>query len=65
MIKSIKKSLFSILLLANFFFIISCEDGNDDDNYKPNYSASIDATNLPTENKPMTMFEDSENSSKM
>ena len=65
MIKNTQKWLFSIVLLANFFVITSCEDGDDDTNYQPNYLASIDATNLPSENKPMTMFEDAESSSKM
>ncbi|SHM55086.1 hypothetical protein [Flavobacterium chilense] len=46
--------------------IVGCsDDDSKGDGYKANYLAAIDATNLPVGNRPMTMFEDTENSSKM
>lgn len=56
-----KHSLFVFALLASIIF--GCSD--DGENYKPNYLPSIDASALPAENKPMTMFEDNESPSKM
>ncbi|SNR33021.1 hypothetical protein [Flavobacterium sp. ov086] len=45
--------------------LIGCSDDSKDENYNPTYLSSIDATNLPAGNKPMTMFEDSESSARM
>lgn len=46
--------------------LIGCsDDDSKGENYKANYLPSIDATNLPIGNRPMTMFEDDENTSKM
>ncbi|WP_244201603.1 hypothetical protein [Flavobacterium cutihirudinis] len=46
--------------------IFGCSDHETEgDAYKPNYLPSIDATSLPKENRPMTMFEDDESPSKM
>ncbi|CAA9198950.1 hypothetical protein [Flavobacterium collinsii] len=41
------------------------DDDSKGDNYKANYLPAIDASTLPKENRPMTMFEDNESSSKM
>ncbi|WP_414000279.1 hypothetical protein ACMDB5_06930 [Flavobacterium sp. W1B] len=60
-----KKWLFINLLLTNFLVLISCDNETKYTSYKPNYLSSIDATNLPLENRPITMFEDSESPSKM
>ena len=62
-----RKTISYFLPLALFATIlIGCsDDDSKGDNYKPNYLASIDATNLPVGNRPMTMFEDDESSSKM
>jgi hypothetical protein len=62
-----KKNNFYFLLFA---LLISMFFGCSDDetqyiNYEPNYLSSIDATNLPVGNRPMTMFEDDESPSKM
>jgi len=45
--------------------LIGCSDDSKDENYNPTYLSSIDATNLPAGNKPMTMFEDGESSARM
>ncbi|MFH6999762.1 hypothetical protein ACHRVZ_17705 [Flavobacterium sp. FlaQc-57] len=46
--------------------LIGCsDDDSKGENYKANYLPGIDATNLPIGNRPMTMFEDDENTSKM
>ncbi|TPG42007.1 hypothetical protein [Flavobacterium pectinovorum] len=45
--------------------LVGCSDDSKDENYNPTYLSSIDATNLPAGNKPMTMFEDGESSSRM
>lgn len=46
--------------------LIGCsDDDSKDENYSANYLSSIDATKLPAGNKPMTMFEDNESSSRM
>ncbi|CAN1525140.1 hypothetical protein MCETHM1_01206 [Flavobacteriaceae bacterium] len=65
MIPNIKNWLVLNLLLIGFLFLTSCENETQYSNYSPNYLASIDATILPTGNRPMTMFEDAESSSKM
>jgi hypothetical protein len=58
------KHYFLLALFSSIFF--SCSDHDiDGDLYQPNYLPSIDATNLPKENRPMTMFEDAESPSKM
>lgn len=55
---------FLLALLASIIF--GCSDHETEgDAYKPNYLPSIDATSLPKENRPMTMFEDNESPSKM
>ncbi|OOG72252.1 hypothetical protein [Flavobacterium sp. A45] len=51
-------------LLAGITF--GCSDQETErDLYQPNYQASIDASELPKGNRPMTMFEDDESPSKM
>ncbi len=56
-------AVFFVLLSA---IITGCSDNEvDGDSYQPNYLPTIDATNLPAGNKPMTMFEDNESPSKM
>lgn len=62
-----RKTISYFLPLALFAsLLIGCsDDDSKGDSYQANYLASIDATNLPPENHPMTMFEDDENSSKM
>ena len=62
-----KNKIFYFLLLSLFTsIIISCsDDDSKGEGYKPNYLPSIDASTLPKENYPMTMFEDDESSSKM
>ena len=62
-----KKNNFYFLLFALLTGIfIGCSDNETQYiNYEPNYLSSIDATNLPIGNRPMTMFEDDESSSKM
>lgn len=62
-----RKTISYFLPLALFASIlIGCsDDDSKGDNYQANYLASIDATTLPAGNKPMTMFEDAESSSKM
>lgn len=55
---------FLLALLSSIIF--GCSDHETEgDAYKPNYLPSIDATSLPKENRPMTMFEDNESPSKM
>lgn len=65
MITNIKKWLFVNLLISSFLMLNSCDNETQYATYKPNYLSSIDATNLPTGNRPMTMFEDTESPSKM
>nr|WP_315196438.1 hypothetical protein [uncultured Flavobacterium sp.] len=65
MIPNIKRWLFVNLLITTFLVLTSCDNETQYTNYEPNYLSSIDATNLPIGNKPMTMFEDDENPSKM
>lgn len=62
-----KKNNFYFLLFALLTGIfIGCSDNEIQYiNYEPNYLSSIDATNLPIGNRPMTMFDDDESSSKM
>ncbi|PTS92227.1 hypothetical protein DBR27_19855, partial [Flavobacterium sp. HMWF030] len=55
---------FPFVVLASI--ILGCsDDDSQGENYKANYLPTIDATNLPVGNSPMTMFEDNESSSKM
>ncbi|RED23666.1 hypothetical protein BD847_2729 [Flavobacterium cutihirudinis] len=55
---------FLLALMSSIIF--GCSDHETEgDAYKPNYLPSIDATSLPKENRPMTMFEDDESPSKM
>lgn len=62
-----RKNNFNFLLFVLLSTVLfGCSDnGSEGDNYKPNYLPSIDATNLPAGNQPMTMFEDDEPSSRM
>lgn len=62
-----KKNLSYFLSFVIFAsIIVGCsDDDSKGGNYKPNYLSSIDATTLPKENRPMTMFEDDESPSKM
>lgn len=62
-----KKTISYLLPFALFASIlVGCsDDDSKGDNYNANYLPSIDASNLPAGNQPMTMFEDDENSSKM
>ncbi len=62
-----RKTISYFLPLALFASLLtSCsDDDSKGENYQANYLASIDATTLPAGNKPMTMFEDAESSSKM
>lgn len=62
--KKILSYVFPFVILASV--IVGCsDDDSKGDGYKPNYLAIIDATNLPAENKPMTMFQDDESPSRM
>ena len=65
MTSNIRRLLFINLLLASFFLVPSCENETHITSYKPNYSVSLDATNLPKGNRPMTMFEDGESPARM
>jgi len=65
MTSNIRRLLFINLLLASFFLVASCENETHITSYKPNYSVSLDATNLPKGNRPMTMFEDAESPARM
>lgn len=56
-----KAHYFVLVIFSSILF--GCND--DPDSYKPNYLPSIDATALPAENHPMTMFEDDEDPSRM
>lgn len=60
-----KKWLILNLLCAHFMIITSCDNESKFSNYNPDYLPSIDATNLPLENRPLTMYEDDESPSKM
>lgn len=62
-----RKTLSYFLPFAIFAtLLLGCsDDDSKGDSYKPNYLTSIDATALPPENRPITMFADDENSSKM
>ena len=62
-----KKNKYHFVLYALLIStIFGCSDKDSEvESYKPNYLASLDATNLPAGNRSMTMFEDDENSSKM
>lgn len=60
-----KKWLILNLLFAHFMIVTSCDNESKFSSYNANYLPSIDATNLPLENRPMTLFEDNENPSKM
>lgn len=59
------KSLFMRLLFTIFLVLASCEKELKYESYKPNYSPSIDASNLPKGNKAFTMFEDDEDPTRM
>lgn len=65
MIPNIKKWFFVYLPFTTFVMLTSCDNETQYTTYKPNYLSSIDATNLPTGNRPMTMFKDAESPSKM
>lgn len=61
-----KKSIYYFLPLITFAsLIIGCSDDDSKGDSSGNYLAAIDATTLPAENHPMTMFEDAESSSRM
>ncbi|MFH7017167.1 hypothetical protein [Flavobacterium sp. FlaQc-47] len=51
-------------IFAGVLFSCSDDDSKGDD-YQPNYLATIDATALPPENRPMSMFADDESPAKM
>jgi hypothetical protein len=57
-----KKTISYLLPFALFASIlVGCsDDDSKGDNYNANYLPSIDASNLPAGNQPMTMFEDDE-----
>lgn len=65
MTPNIRKRFLINLLLTCFLFLASCDNETKIENYKPNYALSLDATNLPAGNRPMTMFEDAESPSRM
>lgn len=62
-----KKNSYQLAFLAIITSIIlGCSDQEiQDTTYQPNYLPTIDATNLPSANRSITMFEDSESSLKM
>lgn len=60
-----KKHYFFVLTLLASITIGCSHDENQGSAYQPNYLPSLDATNLPVGNRPITMFEDDENPSKM
>src|SRR6478609_2232882 len=61
----IKERLFLGLLPAVFLTLTSCETETQIRDYTPNYLSSLDGTNLPKGNRPMTMFEDTESPARM
>lgn len=65
--KPMKKTISYLLPFVLFASIlVGCsDDDSKGDGYQASYLPVIDATNLPAGNKPMTMFEDDESSSKM
>ena len=65
MTRKIKKRLFLGLLPAVFLILTSCETETQIRDYTPNYLSSLDGTNLPKGNRPMTMFEDTESPARM
>ncbi len=62
---NITRWLLLSLLLANFLFLTSCDSEAEFTKYEAHYLPTIDATNLTLANRPMTMFADDENPSKM
>jgi hypothetical protein len=61
-----KNSYYAVFFVLLTAIITGCSDNESEGNsYNANYLPTIDATNLPAGNKPMTMFEDNESSSKM
>ncbi|MGL5112576.1 MAG: hypothetical protein ACRC6O_08065 [Flavobacterium sp.] len=63
---SILKNGFQLSFLATVFSVfVSCETDVNYKNYEPNYLSSIDASQLPAANKPMTMFADDEDPARM
>lgn len=61
-----KKKFHYFLLALSAGMLFSCSDHETEgDPYQPNYLPSIDASALPSGNRPMTMFEDNESASKM
>lgn len=55
----------SLITIIMAFLVLSCETDVIYKNYQPNYLSSLDATQLPPGNHPMTLFEDNEDPSKM
>jgi len=58
------KKIFLALTITVLVFA-GCETDVNYKTYQPNYLSSIDATQLPAANKPMTMFEDDEDPARM
>lgn len=58
--QKLKNAMHCFLLLVVLSLFTNCETEVNYKNYQPNYLSSIDATNLPAGNKPMTLFEDNE-----
>ena len=59
-------SYFFLTFIILAAILVGCnKEDSKDENYKANYLSTIDATNLPKENAPMTMFEDDEDPSRM
>ena len=62
--KKITSYFLVLIILAAVFFGCSNDEAKNED-YKANYLPALDATNLPKENAPMTMFEDDEDPARM
>jgi hypothetical protein len=62
---NLTRGLFLNLLLTSLLILSSCDSETQSTKYDANYLPSIDATKLPPENRPMTMFEDTESPAKM
>ncbi|MCK8141942.1 hypothetical protein MW871_08550 [Flavobacterium sp. I-SCBP12n] len=63
--KKTYRKILLIVLITPFLILSSCDSDTNYAAYEPHYKATIDGSKLPKENRPMTMFEDSENPSKM
>ena len=63
--KKTYRKILLIVLITPFLILSSCDSDTNYAAYEPHYKATIDGSKLPKENRPMTMFEDSENPTKM